>query len=103
MKDKAGMRLKISEIAGKIESGATPAKILKEYMPKWGLSRRAIERYMALANDIVLRDMKKREAIIETVRADIIAGEAERWLKSTLELEARLCAIVAGKIQFERL
>ena len=71
-------------------------------MPKWSLSRRSVERYIAFATDVVSRRMKRREAVVESVRADIIAREAETWLKSNLELEARLCAIISGKVQFER-
>ena len=102
MNHKIEYRLKITELARKLESGWSTADVMKEYMPKWGLTSRSIERYLAFARDLVASRMKKREAVIESVRADIIAEEAETWLKSNLELEARLCAIVAGKVEFDK-
>ncbi len=103
MNHKTEYQLKITELARKLESGWSTSQILKEYMPKWGLSSRSIERYLAFARDLVASRMKKREAVIESVRADIIAHEAETWLKSNLELEARLCAIVSGKVEFDKI
>lgn len=73
-----------------------------KFIHLWGVSRRSIERYIVFAQDLVARRMQRRERIVESVRADIIAREAETWLKSTLELEARLCAIVSGKVVFEK-
>ncbi|MGP8214277.1 MAG: hypothetical protein ACLQQ4_01805 [Bacteroidia bacterium] len=102
MKSKIEYRLKITELAEKLESGYSTPQILKEYMPKWGMPRRTLERYIAFAQDIITSRMKKREAVVEAVRADIIAKEAEQWMKSNLELEARLCAIVSGKLEFEK-
>jgi hypothetical protein len=95
-------KLRVSEIAEKIEEGLSTAEILKTYMQQWSLSRRSIERYMVLAQDLVSRRMQKRERVVESIRADIIAREAETWLKSNLELEARLCAIISGKVVFEK-
>ncbi len=95
-------RLRLTELAEKLEDGWSTGYILRTYMPKWGMAKRSLERYIALAKDIVSARMQKRENVVEAVRADIIAHEAEKWLKSTLELEARLCAIVSGKVAFNK-
>jgi len=103
MNHKIEYRLKITELARKLESGWSTADVMKEYIPKWGVTSRSIERYLAFARDLVASRMKKREAVIESVRADIIAEEAETWLKSNLELEARLCAIITGRVEFDKI
>jgi hypothetical protein len=102
MKTKTELRLKAHEIAERLENGQSTTQIIKEYTLKRGLKRRTVERYIAFAKDLLDSRMKKREAIVEAVRADIIAEEAEKWLKSNLEMEARLCAIISGKVKFNR-
>lgn len=102
MSQKIEFKLRVTEIAEKIEEGYTAVEIIKAYMQKWSLTRRSLERYIVLAQDLVARRMQRRERVVESVRADIIAREAEIWLKSNLELEARLCAIVSGKVVFEK-
>jgi hypothetical protein len=91
---------RITEIANRLELGHSNYAIIQEYIPKWGVSRRTIERYIALAQDVVGQKLRKREKVIQAVRADIIAHEAETWMKSNMELEARLCAIISGKSWF---
>ncbi|HXP49713.1 MAG TPA: hypothetical protein VN922_07165 [Bacteroidia bacterium] len=102
MQKKVNYHLKITEIAERLEKGWTTSQITKEYTGKWGVSARTVDRYIAIAKDLATSRLKRRDRIIEAVRADIIAKESEDWLKSTLELEARLCAIISGKIEFKR-
>jgi len=102
MGQKLDFKARVSDITDLLEEGWTSVAIIKKYMPEWGLTRRSIERYIVFAQDIVARRMQKRENIIEAVRADIIAKEAESWLKSNLEIEARLCAIISGKLVFDK-
>jgi hypothetical protein len=89
MRGRIEVQLKISELATKLESGADVSAIMLEYMPKWGISERTINRYIALAKDIVSGRLKKREALLEAMRGEVLTREAEEGLKSTLELEAK--------------
>jgi hypothetical protein len=96
------VQLKIAELATKLEDGADVSTLMLEYMPKWNIAERTIRRYIALAKDIVAGRLKKREAVLEAIRGDTIIREAEEGLKSTLELEAKLCAIVDGLVEMEK-
>jgi len=102
MKNKKEIRVKTREVLELLESGKSAAFIIKEYVDKKGVKRRTIERYIAFAKDLLSSRMKRRDAIIEANRADVIAEEAEKWLKSNLEIEARLCSIISGKVKFMR-
>ena len=101
MRENITLKLRIDELAEKLESGIDTPDVMQEYMPQWNVSKRTIERYIKLAKDKVAGRLKLREAVIEEVRDEIITREAEQWLKSTLELEAKLCAIVEGGIEMK--
>ena len=102
MRGRIEVQLKIAELVTKLEGGAEVSALMLEYMPKWNLAERTMNRYIALAKDIVAGRLKKREAVLEAIRGDAIIREAEEGLKSTLELEAKLCAIVDGLVEMEK-
>lgn len=102
MKDNSVLQFKITQITEKLEKAWTSIEIIKYYSQHWDVSTRTVERYIALAKDILSTNLKNREKVIDAVRADIIASEAETWLKSNMELEARLCAIITGKVRFRK-
>jgi hypothetical protein len=95
------LNARITEIAERMEKGMTTGEILEEYMPKWSASHRTIDRYIALAKDIIAKQMTKKQAIIEASRAEIIEASVER-LASNLEIEARLCEIVLGNYETDK-
>jgi len=102
MRGRIEVQLKISELATRLENGADVSALMLEYMPKWNISERTMNRYMALAKDVVSGMLKRREAALEAMRGEVIMREAEEGLKSTLELEAKLCAIIDGLIDMEK-
>ena len=94
---------RISELVKRIEKGETSGELVTQLSAEWNVSGRTVERYIAHAKDIVTGNMKKRDAIIEEVRAEVITNEARESLMSNLELEAKLCQIVEGKLEAEKL
>jgi hypothetical protein len=94
---------RIVEISQKLEEGMSRKEILSQYTTKWAVSERSVERYMALACDIIAGRMQQKEAIMEAVRAEVITEATEKWMRSSLELKAKLCAIADGEFEIEKI
>jgi hypothetical protein len=94
---------RIIEISQKLEEGIGRKEILDQYTTKWAVSERSVERYVALACDIIAGRMQQKEAIMEAIRAEVITEATEKWMRSSLELEAKLCAIADGEFEIEKL
>jgi hypothetical protein len=92
---------RITEIADRLEKGAATKEITEEYTVKWAVSSRTIDRYIALAKDIIAGKLRKKEAWIEAIRAEAIETATEH-LVSNLEIEARLCQIVTGTYETDK-
>lgn len=92
---------RISEIAERMEKDMPTGEIIAEYVPKWSVSERTIERYIALAKDIIAGKLRKQAAWIEAMRAEAIEAATEH-LASNLEIEARLCQIVSGTYETDK-
>lgn len=103
MSNQVELSQRITEIAERLEAGASNKEITETYTAKWNAGERTIHRYIALAKDIVAGHMQKAEALLEAARADIIAESTEKWMRSSLELEARLCAIAEGEVETEKI
>jgi hypothetical protein len=101
MSNSVELNARISEIAEKIENGVKTAEIVAEYAPKWSVSERTLDRYIALAKDIIAGKLKKQQAWIEAMRAEATEAATEN-LASNLEIEARLCQIVTGTYETEK-
>jgi hypothetical protein len=95
------LNTRITEIAEKLEKGMSSKELSEEYAAKWSVSVRTIERYIALAKDIVAGRMQKRDALIEAARSEAIEAATEH-LCSEIEMEARLCQIVMGSLETEK-
>jgi hypothetical protein len=93
---------RIRRVAILMEQGHSRENIIAEYAEKWSVTDRTIDRYIAFAKDIVASKMDLRDSLIEALRADIIATDVEKWLKSNLEIEARLCSIMEGTLETEK-
>jgi len=102
MATKHEMSLRINDIAERLEEGIPRAEVMREFAGKWGVSERTIERYMIFANDILSHRLNEREAVLDAMRSEAITESIETTLRSTIELEARLCAIAEGLIEVER-
>lgn len=92
---------RITEIAERLEKKMTTGEIMEEYAAKWAVTARTIERYIALAKDIVAGRIHKRDAWIEAARAEAVE-EATEKLTSNIEIEARLCEIITGRLETEK-
>ena len=103
MSNQIQTQTRIRVIADDLEKGISNAEIMREYSQRWNLAERTIERYIALAKGVVLTRIKNTDAVIEAVRGAVIAEEAEKQLRSTLELEAKLISILEGDMQTERI
>ena len=99
MSNTTEMKLRISEVAEQLEKGHSRESIINEFAERWNVNPRTIDRYIAFAKDLVAGKMEKKDVLIEALRADIIAEEAEKWLRSNLEIETRLCAIIEGAVE----
>jgi hypothetical protein len=102
MSKRIELNIRIAEIARRLEDGDTRKKLVEEYTVKWSVSEHTVDRYLALARDVIAGKMEDEEAAIEAARGDAIAEAIENGLISTLELEARLCAIAMGDTETER-
>jgi hypothetical protein len=102
MSKRIELNIRIAEIARRLEDGDTRKKLVEEYTVKWSVSEHTVDCYLALARDVIAGKMKDEEAAIEAARGDAIAEAIENGLISTLELEARLCAIAMGDAETER-
>ena len=100
---KTELYLRIDEIAGQFEDGLTRQEIIEKGIAKWAVTERTVERYLAFARDVIAGRMKKKEAVIEAMRSEAIADAVETWLKSDLEIEARLCEIIEGQVEGRRI
>jgi len=96
------MSLRIRELADKLEEGLPREEMMREFTGKWSVSERTIARYMIFANDILSHRLNEREAVLDVMRSEALAEDIENTLRSTLELEARLCAIAEGNLETER-
>lgn len=96
------LQARVRVVAEKLEQGASTADITAECAALWNTSERTVERYIALAKDMVLERMNDMDAIIEAVRGAVVAEEAEKHMRSNLELEARLIEIIEGELEVEK-
>jgi hypothetical protein len=96
------IKVRISEIASDLEDGKSRQDIADEYMEKWSVSERTMKRYFAFANDILASHMYRRDVLLDAIRAEHIDECIDNTMRSTLELEARLCTIAEGAIELER-
>ncbi|MGP8216922.1 MAG: hypothetical protein ACLQQ4_15250 [Bacteroidia bacterium] len=103
MRNQTELKARLNAVAESLEQGNSSAEIISTYTAQWDAGERTIERYIALAKDMVAGRLQKRDAVIEAVRCEAVAEAAEKWLKSNLELEAKLCEIVDGKLEAEKL
>ncbi|HTB06116.1 MAG TPA: hypothetical protein VK806_04110 [Bacteroidia bacterium] len=97
------LNARITEISGKLEEGIERKEILHHYTATWNVTERTVERYVALACDVLAGHMQQKEAIMEAIRAEAITEATEKWMRSSLELEAKLCAIADGEFEQEKL
>lgn len=103
MSHRAELNQRINEIAECLEAATSCKEIIETYTAKWNAGERTIKRYIALAQDIVAGRMQRSEALLEAARAEAIAETTEQWMRSSLELEARLCAIAEGQLETEKI
>src|ERR1700722_6448120 len=102
MSNQIEIKQRIRNIAEQLENGCKSNEIISNCSTQWKLSERTVERYIALAKDIVIGKMDSMDALIEAMRGTVIAEEAEKNLRSNLELEARLISIIEGDIEVEK-
>ena len=93
---------RISEIASEMEEGKPRQELIKEYCEKWSVCERTLKRYMAFASDLLANRMDRRDVLLDAQRAEYIDECMEKTMRTTLELEARLCEIAEGAIELER-
>jgi hypothetical protein len=96
------IKTRISEIASDLEDGKPRQEVIKEYCEKWGVCERTLKRYMAFASDLLASRMDRRDVLLDAMRAEYIDECMEKTMRTTLELEARLCEIAEGAIELER-
>ncbi len=101
MSTRSQIELRIREVAADIEGGWSRNEIIKRFTEKWGVSPHTIERYLYFADDIITNRLKKREDMLDIMRAEHLAVGMEK-LRSTTELEARLCAIAESETDVEK-
>jgi hypothetical protein len=95
MSNQIEMKRRLKTVAEELEKGSTTEEILAIYMNEWKAGERTVERYIALARDIVLERIDKEDAIIDALRGNAIAEQLES-MRSTLELEAILVKVAEG-------
>lgn len=94
---------RIFEVSQQLEKGVKRKEILSLYAAKWNVTERTVERYVALACDVVAGHLQQKEAVMEAIRTEAIEEAMEKWMRSSLELEAKLCAIADGEFEQEKL
>ncbi|HTA82279.1 MAG TPA: hypothetical protein VK783_05085 [Bacteroidia bacterium] len=95
---------RIDEAKTRLEKGERPGDAMAtELAGKWSVSVRTAHRYIAYAKDILDGYIQKRETIIQEIRAEAITEEIRNSVLSSLELEAKLCAIIEGKLMAEKI
>ncbi len=103
MTNKIEIQKRIEKVAGYLENGKTCSEIIRLCTTEYKVSERTAERYIAYSRDIVMDRMEDKNAMIEIMRGEIIADEAEQYLRSNLELEAKLISIIEGELRTEKL
>jgi len=93
MSTHAKIKSRTIELSQRLEAGATPEELLKEYSQKWNCSERTIYRLLAFAYDMVAGKILNPEQVLNIVRSEAIAEVFENNLLSSLELEAKLCRL----------
>ena len=96
MSNQIEIQKRIRIIADELENCLTNAELVQKYCEEWGIGESTLHRYISLAKDIVHKRVTKRDTILENVRCEIIASEAEH-LRSNLELEARLVSLIESE------
>ncbi len=102
MSNQIEIKQRIRSIAIQLENGNGNAEIIAHCAALWRVSPRTVERYIALAKDVIAERLDNEDAIIEAFRGSLIAEEAEKNLRSNLELEARVVAIIEGELETEK-
>ena len=101
MRNEIELRNRISDITEELENGASTGAIIEKYKVQWNAGERTIERYIALAKDIVMGRLDKRDAHIEALRGITLADQLES-MRSMNELEAKLVDIIEGRYESEK-
>lgn len=93
---------RIDETKDRLEKGDVTGEALAiELSAKWAVSIRTAHRYIAYAKDIMDDNLKRRESILQEMRLEVIGEDIRNGILSNLELEAKLCAIIEGKLLAE--
>lgn len=68
-------RLRI--IAAELEQGISTGEIIEKYTSPqyWNAGKRTVERYIALARDIVMENINEEDALIESMRGFTMVAE----------------------------
>ena len=102
MSNQIQTQTRIRAIADDLEKGISNPEIISHYCPLWDVSERTMKRYLALAKDVVMGRLEDMDAIIEAVRGEVISEEAVQNLRSGLELEAQMLAIIEGGLEVNK-
>ncbi|HTB05808.1 MAG TPA: hypothetical protein VK806_02560 [Bacteroidia bacterium] len=94
---------RIQTICQRLERGEMNKDILREFMLKWGLCERTVNKYIAFAKSKLEEQNRAKQAIIDEVRKNEIEKAAKEKIMSDLEVEAVLCAIIRGEYEIEEL
>lgn len=92
---------RIDEIADDLEEGIPRKQLVEDYTAKWGVSQHTVERYIQFAGDILSQRMSKRDHMLDIVRCEQISESLEK-MRTTTELEIKLCNIADGDIEVEK-
>jgi hypothetical protein len=96
--------LRINEVKLRLEHGpGNVDELVTEFSAKWEISPRTVERYVAYAKDTIRDELKMGDSILEEARNELITEEMRNSILSTIELDARLCAIIEGKLIAEKI
>jgi hypothetical protein len=101
MQQRSDLNLRVSALTECLEKGETTGSVIKEFMKRWGVSKRTVETYMAMAKTELAEREKAKTGMLEELRRDAIA-KAQASIMSDLELEAQLCAIAKGELELEK-
>jgi|GEM_PF-2697589 len=99
MASQVEIRNRIREIVEDLQNDLSVSFIIHQYTSEWGVSARTVERYIAVATEMVNKKLDEEDTLIHNMRSKIIREEAESKLRSNMELEAHLIHIIEGDME----